>query len=114
MMHRLQVRARHQPGRFSCCQISCSAKQRFSTVFPGEQYQAPRSWAERAYPRLIYYSRAEDGGQFAALEQPQIFAQELRAASSRCVEPEDADGFRGPCSHRSTRRLQDRRQLNAY
>jgi pimeloyl-ACP methyl ester carboxylesterase len=50
------------------------------TVFPGEQYQAPRSWTERAYPRLIYYSRAEKGGHFAAWEQPQIFAQELRAA----------------------------------
>jgi pimeloyl-ACP methyl ester carboxylesterase len=50
------------------------------TVFPGEQYQAPRSWTERAYPGLIYYSRAEKGGHFAAWEQPQIFAQELRAA----------------------------------
>ena len=50
------------------------------TVFPGEQYQAPRSWTERAYPKLIYYSRAEKGGHFAAWEQPQIFAQELRAA----------------------------------
>jgi pimeloyl-ACP methyl ester carboxylesterase len=50
------------------------------TVFPGEQYQAPRTWTERAYPRLIYYSRAEKGGHFAAWEQPQIFAQELRAA----------------------------------
>ena len=67
-------------------------------MFPGEQYQAPRSWTERAYPGLIYYSRAEDGGQFAALEQSQTFAQELRGASSRCVEPEDADGSRGPSS----------------
>ncbi len=50
------------------------------TVFPGEQYEAPRSWAERAYPNLIYYNRAEKGGHFAAWEQPQIFAQELRAA----------------------------------
>ena len=50
------------------------------TVFPGEQYQAPRNWTERAYPKLIYYSRAEKGGHFAAWEQPQIFAQELRAA----------------------------------
>jgi pimeloyl-ACP methyl ester carboxylesterase len=50
------------------------------TVFPGEQYEAPRSWTERAYPRLIYYNRAEKGGHFAAWEQPTIFAQELRAA----------------------------------
>jgi pimeloyl-ACP methyl ester carboxylesterase len=50
------------------------------TVFPGEQYEAPRSWTERAYPGLIYYRRAEKGGHFAAWEQPQIFAQELREA----------------------------------
>jgi pimeloyl-ACP methyl ester carboxylesterase len=50
------------------------------TVFPGEQYQAPRSWTERAYPKLIYYHRAEKGGHFAAWEQPGIFAEEVRAA----------------------------------
>jgi pimeloyl-ACP methyl ester carboxylesterase len=50
------------------------------TVFPGEQYQAPRSWTERAYPKLNYYHRAEKGGHFAAWEQPMIFAEELRAA----------------------------------
>jgi pimeloyl-ACP methyl ester carboxylesterase len=50
------------------------------TVFPGEQYEAPRSWTERAYPKLIYYNRAEKGGHFAAWEQPIIFAHELRAA----------------------------------
>jgi len=50
------------------------------TVFPGEQYQAPRTWTERAYPNLIYYGRAEKGGHFAAWEQPQILAEELRAA----------------------------------
>jgi pimeloyl-ACP methyl ester carboxylesterase len=50
------------------------------TVFPGEQYEAPRSWAERAYPNLIHFNRAERGGHFAAWEQPQIFAEELRAA----------------------------------
>ena len=50
------------------------------TVFPGEQYQAPRSWTERAYAKLIYYNRAEKGGHFAAWEQPELFAQELRAA----------------------------------
>jgi len=50
------------------------------SVFPGEQYQAPRSWTERAYPKLIYYNKVDKGGHFAAWEQPQIFAQELRAA----------------------------------
>ncbi len=50
------------------------------SVFPGEQYQAPRSWTENAYSNLIYYNRAEKGGHFAAWEQPVIFAQELRAA----------------------------------
>jgi hypothetical protein len=49
------------------------------SVFPGEQYEAPRSWTERAYSKLIYYNRAEKGGHFAAWEQPTIFAQELRA-----------------------------------
>jgi pimeloyl-ACP methyl ester carboxylesterase len=50
------------------------------TVFPGEQYEAPRSWTERAYPKLIHYNRVAKGGHFAAWEQPQIFATELRAA----------------------------------
>jgi pimeloyl-ACP methyl ester carboxylesterase len=51
------------------------------TVFPDELYQAPRSWAERAYPNnLIHYNRVDRGGHFAAWEQPQILAEELRAA----------------------------------
>jgi pimeloyl-ACP methyl ester carboxylesterase len=50
------------------------------TVFPGEQYEAPRSWTEQAYPKLIYYNKVDKGGHFAAWEQPQLFAQELRAA----------------------------------
>ena len=50
------------------------------TVFPGEQYEAPRSWTERAYPKLIHYNRVAKGGHFAAWEQPTIFAEELRAA----------------------------------
>jgi hypothetical protein len=50
------------------------------TVFPSEQYQAPRSWTERAYPKLIYYNRVDKGGHFAAWEQPMLFTQELRAA----------------------------------
>jgi pimeloyl-ACP methyl ester carboxylesterase len=49
------------------------------SVFPGEQYQAPRSWTERAYPKLIYYNQLDKGGHFAAWEQPGLFAAELRA-----------------------------------
>jgi pimeloyl-ACP methyl ester carboxylesterase len=51
------------------------------SVFPEELYQAPRSWAERAYPHnLIYYNRLDQGGHFAAWEQPDLFAAEMRAA----------------------------------
>lgn len=50
------------------------------TVFPGEIYRAPRSWAERCYRNLIYFHEADNGGHFAAWEQPQLFTQEVRAA----------------------------------
>jgi len=50
------------------------------TAFPGELYVAPESWARRAYPKLNYFHEAERGGHFAALEEPEIFSQELRAA----------------------------------
>ena len=50
------------------------------SVFPGENYQAPRSWTERAYPKLIYFNEVDKGGHFAAWEQPQLFAEEIRAA----------------------------------
>jgi pimeloyl-ACP methyl ester carboxylesterase len=51
------------------------------SVFPDELYQAPRSWAERAYPHnLIHYNTLDRGGHFAAWEQPQIFSEEMRAA----------------------------------
>jgi pimeloyl-ACP methyl ester carboxylesterase len=49
------------------------------SVFPGEQYEAPRSWTERAYPKLIHYNQLDRGGHFAAWEQPQLFAEEVRA-----------------------------------
>ncbi len=49
------------------------------SVFPDELYPAPRSWAERAYPKLIHYNKLDKGGHFAAWEQPQLFVQELRA-----------------------------------
>jgi pimeloyl-ACP methyl ester carboxylesterase len=50
------------------------------TVFPGEIYRAPRSWAERNYHKLIYWNEVDKGGHFAAWEQPEIFAVEIRAA----------------------------------
>jgi pimeloyl-ACP methyl ester carboxylesterase len=50
------------------------------SAFPDEVYQAPRSWVESAYPKLIYYNRLEKGGHFAAWEQPELFAPEVRAA----------------------------------
>jgi pimeloyl-ACP methyl ester carboxylesterase len=50
------------------------------TVFPGEIYRAPKSWTERAYRNLIYFKEVERGGHFAAWEEPELFATELRAA----------------------------------
>jgi pimeloyl-ACP methyl ester carboxylesterase len=50
------------------------------SVFPKELYEAPRSWAERAYPNLIYYNTLDRGGHFAAWQEPQLFSQEVRAA----------------------------------
>jgi pimeloyl-ACP methyl ester carboxylesterase len=49
------------------------------SAFPDEIYQVPRTWAERAYPRLIHYNKLEKGGHFAAWEQPELFIEELRA-----------------------------------
>ena len=49
------------------------------SAFPDELYQAPRSWTERAYPKLIHYNRLDKGGHFAAWEQPQLFSEEVRA-----------------------------------
>src|SRR5215831_14822183 len=50
------------------------------TVFPSEIVQAPRRWAEKVYPNLIYFREAARGGHFAAWEEPQLFSEELRAA----------------------------------
>jgi pimeloyl-ACP methyl ester carboxylesterase len=49
------------------------------SVFPDELYPAPRSWAERAYPKLIHYNKVSKGGHFAAWEQPELFSEEVRA-----------------------------------
>ena len=50
------------------------------SAFPDEIYAAPRSWAERAYPKLIHYNRLDKGGHFAAWEQPDLFVSEMRSA----------------------------------
>jgi pimeloyl-ACP methyl ester carboxylesterase len=50
------------------------------TVFPGEIFQAPRHWVKKAYHNLIYYNEVDRGGHFAAWEEPQLFAEEMRAA----------------------------------
>ena len=49
------------------------------SAFPDELCQAPRSWAERAYPKLIHYNKLDKGGHFAAWEQPELFTAEIRA-----------------------------------
>jgi pimeloyl-ACP methyl ester carboxylesterase len=50
------------------------------TTFPGEIWQSPRSWVEASYPNVTYFNKAERGGHFAAWEEPELFAQEVRAA----------------------------------
>ncbi len=61
-------------------QVPCPAKVK-SPLRPDELYQAPRSWAERAYPgNLLYYNKLSKGGHFAAWEQPDLFATEMRAS----------------------------------
>jgi pimeloyl-ACP methyl ester carboxylesterase len=50
------------------------------SVFPDEIYAAPRSWAERAYPKLIHFNKLEKGGHFAAWEQPELFVEEMRSS----------------------------------
>jgi hypothetical protein len=50
------------------------------SVFPNELYRAPRSWAEQAYPKLIYFNEVDEGNHFAAWQEPEIFTNELRAA----------------------------------
>ena len=74
------------------------------TVFPGEQYQAPRSWAEKAYQNLIYFNEVDKGGHFDAWEQPQLFSEEVRAAFS---------SLRGEADHVFRHRRQRLRNLGA-
>ncbi|MGF6175357.1 epoxide hydrolase family protein [Ensifer sp. 4252] len=57
------------------------------SAFPDELYQAPRSWAEKAFPNLIHYNRLAKGGHFAAWEQPEAFVKELRASFKSLRQP---------------------------
>ncbi len=60
------------------------------SAFPDELYTTPRSWAEKAFPNLIYYNRLDKGGHFAAWEQPEIFSREMRAAFKSLRKPAGA------------------------
>ena len=51
-----------------------------ASIFPGEIYRAPRSWAEQSYPQLVHWNELDKGGHFAAFEQPDLFVAELRSA----------------------------------
>ena len=68
------------------------------SIFPGEHYQAPRSWAERAYPKLIHYNKVAKGGHYAAWEQPKIFSEEVRM------------GLRSLRAHSGVKLAQERKQ----
>src|SRR5438105_10809328 len=72
-----QLRAQGEFAFFSVKGVSIPVA---VSVFPDELYPAPRSWTERAYPKLIHYNTLDKGGHFAAWEQPQLFSTELRAA----------------------------------
>lgn len=62
------------------------------TVFPGEIYRAPQNWAEQCFDKLIYWNEAKEGGHFAALEKPEIFATEVQAAFRPLHESEQTTG----------------------
>ncbi|MGA7390204.1 MAG: epoxide hydrolase family protein [Pseudolabrys sp.] len=69
----------HQTGSFGFFSVKGVSIPVAVSAFPDELYQAPRSWAERAYPKLIHYNKLDKGGHFAAWEQPQLFSEEVRA-----------------------------------
>ena len=53
---------------------------RSQVAFPGEIFQAPRSWVQNGYPIVVYYNKPARGGHFAAWEEPELFTSEVRAA----------------------------------
>jgi pimeloyl-ACP methyl ester carboxylesterase len=74
---RLYWENENNANNFNAMDISLPAA---ITVFPGEIYRAPRSWAERSYHKLIYFHEVDKGGHFGAWEQPQLFTEEIRTA----------------------------------
>ncbi len=74
----------NKANNFNAVDISIPAA---VTVFPGEIYRAPRSWCERAYHKLIYFHEVDKGGHFAAWEQPDLFAAEIREAFRPLRQP---------------------------
>jgi hypothetical protein len=58
------------------------------SAFPDEIYTATRNWAEKAYPKLIYYNKVDKGGHFAAWEQPEILLKSFVQLSSHCAPTE--------------------------
>jgi pimeloyl-ACP methyl ester carboxylesterase len=69
------------------------------SVFPHEIYKTPRSWAERAYPHLIYFHEVDRGNHFAAWQEPTLFTSEVRAAF-RSLRQQDTGGRRAPVARR--------------
>ena len=65
-------------------------------AFPGEIFQAPRSWVQIGYPTLMYYNKPARGGHFAAWEEPQLFSEQLRAAFRSLRKPETRGSARRP------------------
>jgi len=74
---RLYWENRNAPGFFDVRNVQIPVA---VSAFANELYQAPRSWAERAYPKLVYYNKHDVGGHFAAWEQTQLFSEDVRAA----------------------------------
>jgi pimeloyl-ACP methyl ester carboxylesterase len=70
------VNIEHRTPNFNAKGVSIPAA---VSVFPDELYPAPRSWAERAFPKLIHYNKLDKGGHFAAWEQPKLLSEEIRA-----------------------------------
>jgi hypothetical protein len=88
------------------------------TVFPDDVYRPPETWARRAYPNLIYFNEVDRGGHFAAWEQPQLFAEELRGRSdAQDVQRRgrlDRPGRSGPRGAQRRRRPLRRRYPSAF
>jgi len=72
-------RVRELSGQFGFFNIKGVSIPVAVSAFPDELYQTPRSWAERAYPKLIYYKKHDKGGHFAAWEQPELLSEDVRA-----------------------------------